>query len=254
MKSQFCYSDLDSALALPKAILTFSRLLREPFVELGRGTIVLLLTLMPDAVDLRTVRKSTYTLAMLVAFAPLSFISFAVWPDVDSLALFVIVFILADILAAVRPRKEPSTIHFVVDPCSFVHPLVGPNVGAFSTDLIIIELTDIAAPISPVKLALTMLLTIHELPFEQGTVRPLLATKAALIISVELTYVSAAICMHVDSLSTGLTFSPDALVAVAIGMDESTGTPCLPLTPITFIPRAVRPSLDSAAHPNARWI
>ena len=172
---------------------------------------------------------------MLEALFPLSFVAFTVWPHEDTLTVFVVVAVLADVLPPVWPAKHSNTVHFIVHPSTLVNTLVSPRVSTLATDLIIVELANVAAAISPVKLTRPVLLPIHKLAFECGAVGPLLSAEAILIISVELSDVPATIRMHINALTTSLSLTPYALVTVTVGMDQATRSTSLAIPPEAFV-------------------
>jgi len=155
--------------------------------------------------------------------------------------MLVVVSIFAHVLAPVWPGEHPYAVHLIVRPSTLEDALVSPSVCALSADLIVVELANIAASVSPVELTIAVLFPVHKLALKHCAIWPLLPTKTVLIVSVELSDVPTPISMLVDALSACLTFSPDAVVAIAIRVNQTTWPTSLTFTPKALVAGAIGP-------------
>jgi len=79
-----------------------------------------------------TVLEDVRSLAMLETILPLSFVSVAVTPSVDTVALNLAVFPLAHIVVTIESLPDTLAMLHTLDPLSIVHIPISPSVNPFA--------------------------------------------------------------------------------------------------------------------------
>ena len=186
-------------------------------------------------------------LSMHLAVAPLALVAFTIGPAVFTIALLLVLNVLAGVGAAVGPAERATAIHLVRSPLTLKPAPVDPFVLSLTLDHVISKIAFVRCTIVPIELTWAVLLTVFKLAFEDASIRPALDALPILLVVSPLAIVARPIAVVVCATTVSLVVEPLALVAVAFCVDESTTSICLVILPVADILAAVPPYLSASA-------
>ena len=95
--------------------------------------------------------------SVLLALIPLSLVAATIGPCEGTVAMFLVILVLADVLTAVAPREDALTFHSIVNPIALEYSTVGPDVLADTMDVVLLEVTVVGALVAPNELSSAVL-------------------------------------------------------------------------------------------------
>ena len=144
---------------------------------------------LPDAFCYFTVRFRVFASTVHFAIFPLTSVRTTISPHKRSLALTLVIDVIALIVTAISPAVNPITVHIVFLPFASVLATVLPLVSAFAIHAVISPLTLIQNALEPFERPVAMLLTLVENPNKLGTIWERLCSFAFVKIVLPLTNV-----------------------------------------------------------------
>ena len=185
-------------------------------------------------------------LSMHLAVAPLALVAFSIGPAVFTVALLLVLNVLADVGTAVGPAKRATAIHLVRSPLTLIPAPIDPLVLSLALDHVISKVAFVRCTVVPIELARAVLLTVLKLAFEDTSIRPALDAVPILLVVSPLAIVARPVAVVVRAATVSLVVEPLALIAVAFRVDESTAPIRLIIFPVADILAAVSPYLSAS--------
>ena len=130
----------------------------------GRGYPFYALTRCPFAVARLAVLVGQLAVTVLLAVEPLSFVLFAIRPDVKSEPMLLVFFVIAVVTTPILPRIETATVQLIALPLPLVNAAVGPGINTCAINHVVEPLTVILRTIRPLILAQPLLLASLKFP------------------------------------------------------------------------------------------
>lgn len=188
-------------------------------------------------------------------------------PLEDSVAVLLVVHVVAFVPLAVRPLQDSISIHLVVSPHAYVLAAVAPPVGAykaiqsalpypqsdpltFALDDVLFEVALVPVAVGPGELAVALLDAIHVAALELRAVGPALHARAILCVILPEAAVQRPVLVEVKAEAVRLVVEPLALVDVTVLVQQAPVDIGLIPLPVALVEGAVGPHLDPAALPN----
>ena len=125
-----------------------------------------LLAFVPDAFAPLTLLICVLTGAVLFAGEPLAVINAAIGPLVNTMAVFMIVLVVAGVASAVGPPHHTVSIHLVLTPQARVGATVLPSITALAVDFVGREVAFVGVAVGPSRPPSTLLNTIDVVAVE----------------------------------------------------------------------------------------
>lgn len=176
---------------------------------------------------------------MLFSIIPIAFITFAVWPDVDTPAVFFVIDVLTIVAAAIRPGVNASIMELIFPPGALIASTIRPNVNSVAIDLVIAPFTIIVGPIDPLVHAPTMFLPTVKVAFIDAAVCQGFSANALLYIVSPLARIALACLVLVHSMAVSFIGPEVSIEDVAVSVIKSAFAICLAVPPITNVLGAV---------------
>lgn len=95
---------------------------------------------------------------VLLAPAPVTGVCAAITPSIDTVAMFLVIFVFAPVLPTILPSVHTDSVHIIIDPFSLVLTTIEPSVGAQALDFVLLPFTIIPGAVIPAVDASPMLL------------------------------------------------------------------------------------------------
>ena len=202
---------------------------------------------------------------MLLVIQPLTNIFSAIWPFKDAIPLFLVVHVVAPVLPAIVPRKVPIAMLLILEKVAPINTTIGILKHPLPMHLVLQPLTTVLPPLRlPMVLATPLHLVVHEVPLVRRAIRPPEIAHPRLLSILEFTrelsaigeyfftltmlvsiLKSAAVTNTIDAsvqaLSLQFSILPFTLLYAAIGIDHSTPSIGVVVTPKALKCALVRP-------------
>ena len=95
--------------------------------------------------------------AMLFTLEPFAVVATTIGPGKDTVAMLLIIFVIADVFTAVTPSEHTLAFHSVVNPVTVKDATVGPDILAAPVNIVIVKGAFIRALVSPHKFTFAVL-------------------------------------------------------------------------------------------------
>ena len=212
---------------------------------------VLVHTIAPLTISLRLVNCLEATLAMLPAVGPVAFVAAAIWPEELSVAHFLVIRVLTDIAASIRPGELALALHTVGDPLALKAAAIRPSVDTATMQIVVEVLADVSTTVVPREAANAVLAAHDEVALILAAVGPDLDTKAMLSVLMPLTNILGAIKVLKGAAALRHIVQPFAGIALTSSMNQSSVPINLVRLPGSFVLRAISPDLHATTFPLA---
>ena len=186
---------------------------------------------------------------MLLPFVPPTLVLATISPIVDSIAILLILVMLAIVSYAICINTDTISLHFVVLPVTVVLPTVLFAVDSVTLDLIIKPLTAVVRAISPSILPNSFLLTHDVGALILRTFRPRLDALAILMILFPSTFVACTLLVRINSAPMSFVINPVSFIDIAIGMEEFPLATDLVVLPFAYVRGLISPDHFASAMP-----
>lgn len=161
-----------------------------------------------------------YTDATLLPIVPLAFVFASVRPSKDTVALFFVIEVVADVGAPISPLEGALAVHFIVFPASVVLAAIDPLVQTLTMDIIVLEFTVVLAAIRPTELTHSAFLSVFILTFKISPIGPRFSSLPTLLVLDPFANVPGAISVRVFAIAMSLIILPRSLIPVTFSMNE----------------------------------
>lgn len=184
---------------------------------------------------------------MLLAILPSSIIVVTIWPLLLTLAVLLVIQVLAFIGFAIRPRVEPMAMHLVFLPLALVYSTVRPKVVTYPVHLIFGPHTSIYAFITPCVSTVAVFEACFIFSFKAGSIWPCFLALSLLQVFNPFANVLARFQMVIGPPSVSHIILPFAIVEFTVTVQKLSLSICLSVGPCTNVFSAIRPYLSSLA-------
>lgn len=200
------------------------------------------LAVLPEAVlDALLLLIDVGSEAVLLAFVPPAFVPATVSPEMDAVALFLIVKVGPVVSDAVGVDEYTMALHVVGGPLAVVHAAILPQVGAVPVDLVIEPVAMVSGSVSPGVRSGALLLAHRILALVFGSFWPGLHAFPMLLVFLPVALIACLLDVGINAIPVGLFVKPLTIIDVTVGVEELALAASLVILPVALVASVVWP-------------